>query len=277
MRAMRDGSPGDEMPGGRVAVAVMTTAALTGCGRLGFAYGHDGDAGALGYAAAVLADQPVAYWRLDETGATAADASGHGATGIYSGRIARGVAGALAGDPDAAVAFDDSTTDGIISVGASFDFSGTAAFTVEAWIKPSIVDNASRHVFTKQFRSDLTTKRGFAVLVRIPEDLVFERFADGAGRFATIHIAFDSEFHHVVATYDGAMMTLFVDGAIASQIPDDRPALAISNIATIGATIDQYNWFGGAIDEVAVYASALPPARVQAHFAAGSAPASAAR
>jgi uncharacterized repeat protein (TIGR01451 family) len=44
--------------------------------------------GALGYAAQILADQPLGYWRLDETsGTVAADASGNGHDGTISAGV----------------------------------------------------------------------------------------------------------------------------------------------------------------------------------------------
>ena len=75
-----------------VAGAVM----LTGCGRLGFEGprgGGTGEAASTAYAAVVLADQPLAYWRLDHKTDTAVDASGHGVAGVYGGGVALGVPG----------------------------------------------------------------------------------------------------------------------------------------------------------------------------------------
>jgi Concanavalin A-like lectin/glucanases superfamily/Fibronectin type III domain len=63
-----------------------------------------------GYSAAVLGDNPAAYWRLGEaTGTVAADATGQGATGTYFGTRTQNQAGGIFGDPDHAVTFDGST------------------------------------------------------------------------------------------------------------------------------------------------------------------------
>ncbi len=57
-----------------------------------------GRAAAPSYSASVLADSPLAYWRLGEaSGTTAADASGNGRTGSYLNTPTLGAAGALAG------------------------------------------------------------------------------------------------------------------------------------------------------------------------------------
>src|SRR5437763_16897142 len=59
------------------------------------------------YRASVLADHPVAYWRLSEaTGAVMADASGNGNDGAYAGTVTLGEPGALASQGDSAVGFD---------------------------------------------------------------------------------------------------------------------------------------------------------------------------
>src|SRR3989442_12331717 len=51
------------------------------------------------YRASVLADHPVAYWRLDEeTGTVMVDASGNGNDGAYAGAVTLGQPGALASD-----------------------------------------------------------------------------------------------------------------------------------------------------------------------------------
>src|SRR2546422_5200417 len=56
------------------------------------------------YRASVLADHPVAYWRLDEeTGTVMVDASGNGNDGAYAGAVTLGQPGALASDGGTAV------------------------------------------------------------------------------------------------------------------------------------------------------------------------------
>src|SRR5207253_1068179 len=87
------------------------------------------------YPAAVQADSPVAYWRLDEgTGTSAADAGPNSDTGTYSGGYTVALPGALR-DPSTAVDFNGST--GKVTAGVTGIPSGSSARTVEAWIKPN--------------------------------------------------------------------------------------------------------------------------------------------
>src|SRR4051794_151160 len=54
---------------------------------------------AVAYKTAVLADHPLAYYRLDESsGASAADSSGHGVTAAYQSGAQLGASGLLVGD-----------------------------------------------------------------------------------------------------------------------------------------------------------------------------------
>ena len=83
------------------------------------------------YAAAVLAQDPLAYWRFDESeGTTAYDYAG-GFNGTYNSNQTLGAAGALQGDSDTAVTFGGSS---YVAV-SGMNFSSSAV-TMLAWIKP---------------------------------------------------------------------------------------------------------------------------------------------
>src|SRR6478609_8595556 len=85
------------------------------------------------YSSTILSDSPLAYWRLGElSGSSAADASGNAHTGTYTGSVALGLAGAVAGDNDAAAKFDGSSAYVSLPV-----FSTLATWSVEAWVKPN--------------------------------------------------------------------------------------------------------------------------------------------
>src|SRR5215216_3175344 len=79
----------------------------------------------------VLADSTAGYWRLGETGTTAADETANANPGSYLGGATRGVQGALAGDLNTAARFDGS--DDRVNMGdpgsGLFDF-GSSDFSV---------------------------------------------------------------------------------------------------------------------------------------------------
>jgi concanavalin A-like lectin/glucanase superfamily protein len=62
------------------------------------------------YDAGILANSPVAYWKLNETtGTSAADSSGNGRTATYHGTCTLGVANGINGAADTAAEFDGSS------------------------------------------------------------------------------------------------------------------------------------------------------------------------
>jgi hypothetical protein len=77
---------------------------------------------------------------------------------------------------------------------------------------------------------------------------------------------------HLAGTYDGSHWTLFRNGVQVATATDPVGALPVNNGDwSIGST--GQGWadnFAGTIDEVAIYNSALTPARVQAHYAAAT-------
>lgn len=91
----------------------------------------------LAYREAVLAKNPVAYWRLGEsTGTVAADETGNGHDGTYVGNPVLGQPGAISDDPNSAVQFTGAS---YVEIPTSPDFSQPTSgngLTVEAWMRP---------------------------------------------------------------------------------------------------------------------------------------------
>ena len=78
------------------------------------------------------------------------------------------------------------------------------------------------------------------------------------------------QWTHLVGTYDGTTMRLYVNGALIGATPSgyvqntQRPLW----IATGRTESTPTFYLPGRVDEAAVYGSALSATRVQAHFAA---------
>jgi hypothetical protein len=216
------------------------------------------------YASAVLADGPVAYWRLGEKAGTsvARDETGkHDAQ--YDGCML-GAPGIVAGDTAASFAADASSI--VLPIG--LDFAGTAPFTIEAWINPAASQQVFRHAFT-QIWFDTKGRQGFLLLIDSGM-YAFERSVDGSNESRVVApvAARTGAFSHVVATYDGATMRLYVDGSTMGTSPDRRALPATDAPMYISASGTHQQVIKGVMDEVAVYDKALPEARVKAHFAA---------
>jgi hypothetical protein len=227
--------------------------------------------GSVAYSAAVLADSPVGWWRLNQaagtTGANSVlDSSGNTNHGTPAGGVTFGVAGALAaeldGTSDTAASFDGS--DDLVSVADSPSLAFTTTITVEAWVYPT----------SAGFREIVTKVNG---AFTTGWDLGFDasRFPvwhPRAGGFAGIMGANAlplNQWHHLVATCDGTNARLYVNGALAAGPTAFSGSLATSDALRI-ASHGSGNRFLGRIDEAAVYATALGAARAAAHYAAGT-------
>lgn len=112
------------------------------------------------YRDAVLADHPIAYFRLDErSGAIAHDSSGHHFDGVIGARVSRGRPGVI---PDAASSLgfnggDRSTKDDVVRVRGNAMFERAQQLTIEAWVVPDttkIVGNNSGDVTLAAYGND---------------------------------------------------------------------------------------------------------------------------
>ena len=224
---------------------------------------------AASYRDVVMSDTPVAYWRLGATpgATTVADEVGK-YPGTVHGGVTAGVAGALSGDT--AMRFDG--TSGVIDMGDVLGFTAHAPFSLEAWISPDVVDANFRDVVSKivghtnpdagllfdGYSFLLQSARGCHFVLCVSElDCASPRVvAPPTGTFT-----------HVVATYDGAVATIYFDGAVKLAQPFGAALVATTAHFFIGGEVAGGFW-QGVIDEVAVYDRALAPARVTAHFLA---------
>lgn len=214
------------------------------------------------YVQAVLADGPSLYYRLEET----SDGEAKDETGNHPGVYLVGGVHSVAGAFPGSSALGLSGTGGI-DPGDIFDFEGTTAFTLEAWLRPEEYDGEYRFLFHHDEQGDL--RQNYGIYVQRQSGLAFERYVDGAGHAAGVPPPPVGTWYHIVGVYTGAIIQLFVDGTLVGSALDDRAAKDKRSILRIGFA---YGSGGGALrgtlDEVAIYEKALGQDRVQAHFQA---------
>ena len=226
------------------------------------------DAGSV-YAATVLSDSPLAYWRVDEaSGTTAFDLSGNGNDATYTGNVTLGQSGALIGDPDTAVKLDGAS--GYIDVGNTFNFVGNAAYTLEIWAQPENINTSYQRLFSRE--NPTSPREGYLVFARVeyaadPSTFSMERWASNATDQCPQTTAITQVWHHFVATYDGSTSRIYLDGALTASQPAPIALNATSASLFIGASaFDSAAYFNGLVDEVAVYGAALSATRIAAHY-----------
>ncbi|NEO95370.1 MAG: hypothetical protein F6K56_36365, partial [Moorea sp. SIO3G5] len=216
----------------------------------------------------VLADQPVAYWRLDETTSiTAVDSSGNGFNGTYRNGVIQGVPGVsgTAGEFDGN---NDAVDVGIIAPGSALDISNKS-FTVEAWVKPNELKEQSYvGIHPSNNRND---GDGDSLYFRVTSNGSV-RFGDFPDDLETLNNVIEPDtWYHIVATYDQSSdrNTIFVNGKRVTgndqgAFEGQDPRFLIGAWRNIG---DQA--FNGVIDEVAVYDKALSRESITSHFLLG--------
>jgi hypothetical protein len=225
--------------------------------------------GGLAYRAAVLADKPVAYWRLGEAAGTlATDETGNGHTARYEGTCRLGAAGAIAGDPNGAVELDG-TSCGLTGPTA-VDFTGTAPFTFELWVRTTNLDTTNKMIFSKG-ASNAAGYQAISMMVNGARGIAFERYVDGVLVFAGAAIAAlpAGLYTHVVAVYDGASLALWMNGVLVATSPDARSQPSKDAPVRLGMDFPGKGHLAGTLDEVAIYATALPAERIAVHHARG--------
>jgi hypothetical protein len=218
------------------------------------------------YAATVIADRPVSYWRLGETSGTIAGDQTVANPGTYEGPPTLGAASLLGTDTaDAAVAFDGAGDDVRVGQSGSLDIGG--AITLEAFVKPTSLPAAGsfRQIVAKtgSYALDLN---GSALELTLYQLGVARRLQAPAGTILA------GRAYHVAGTFDGATERLYVNGRqVASAALSGATDVTIDGLR-IGSWDGTQQFFAGTIDEAAVYSKALSAAQVAAHFAAAQLP-----
>ena len=244
------------------------------------------------YPQAVLAANPVGYWRLDESPDDGAGNNGvvaHDYWGGYNGIYTNSEI-ALTGYPSTPPDTDTAARFGNIATADSFAgqipipgfaTNGNAAFSIEAWVAGP-AQSADGGIITKgtgaggeQFNLD--TGAGSNHSFRF-----FVRDAAGGVHLANGTVAPDGNWHHLVGVCDelNSNVLLYVDGVLngSASIAPGAGIQASANPMSIGsrqgAATGSYNQqFLGEIDEVAVFNVALTAAQIRTqYYAAGIAP-----
>jgi len=222
------------------------------------------------YAKAILADTPVSYWRLGESGASATDYSGSN-NGSLLGSVTPGQAGALA-DGNKAMRFNglDGTNIRVPNSSGLAAINASTGFAMETWVNPqtSVLPSGYRlfYSFPDQPASYLGLYNGGSGL-RVVVALVINGTQRSFVAGPTLSVG---TWYHVAATYDGAALTLYINGSAVGQLTGLSGPVSIGNGGVMlgGYPISggQYS-FDGVLDEPAIYAHSLTPGQIASHYA----------
>jgi hypothetical protein len=227
------------------------------------------------YSAVVLPDNPIHYYRFEESDPLFESATDLGTPGGNAGTFTGGI---TLGHPSSNAALGNAARfDG--AAGTFVDlglFHPGNEVTVEAWVNLSAAApvgtfHAAVARWDGSYEIDIATDERANFVVR--------NETNAFGLAGSNSIIDRERWHHLVGVFSGGTATVYLDGVAGTQTANIGGNLQNAGPAPdrvlIGGTrsgsVASFN-FNGLIDEVAIYNYALPPARIQAHFNAGSPP-----
>jgi hypothetical protein len=211
------------------------------------------------YDQVILADNPSNYWRLNEaSGLTAVDSVG-GANGTISGGVTLNQPGVLV-DGGKAMAFD-----GTGKIQTATPLTVPVTTTIEFWMKA--LGNSAAFTVTL----DEIDQLGAIGIRQNDGNGILQISVDykAGSPFFGGRFVFDNKWHHVVVTMNGVTVSLYVDGVLDTSAAIANVAVTSKvTLGTSGRAQPVAYWLNGLLDEVALYAVALTPAQVLAHYQA---------
>lgn len=229
-----------------------------------------------GYANTVLSDNPLAYWRLgDASGVTpTARDEQEGIDGTYSGSPSYGVAGALNSDANSAVAFNGGS---LIDLAEPISF-GSSDFAIEAWFNTASA-STDQQIWESDYTGTPSQPQDVSLALASGKAQFKVEDANGTSALVTSSSTYnDGAWHYIAAVRNGSTFTLYVDGISVGSTSQTLGNVDVSgSIPRIGdgqhttSNTHDGHFFGGSLDEIAVYTNALTSAQVTSHYGAGNA------
>lgn len=223
-----------------------------------------GGRAAMGYRELVLTDGAIAYWPFDDpVGSTTARDIAGGHTGAVTADVTFGQAGPL-NDGSAAALFDGDSGKVTVANGA---WLRPSALTLEAWAYPTDAAGAD-HEIAGSLSSSGAGSAGFQISRRSDDTWMFTVGAMYALTSVRAGVVTINAWNHVVGTWDGAAVRLYVNGALVGA--------PVAAVLTLDTTIDfkigvlsytNGEYFAGFLKGLSYSPAALSLAQIQAHYA----------
>src|SRR5205823_84091 len=213
----------------------------------------------------VLTDHPSGFWRLGDAAGSgsAADASGNGLAGAVDPGVILGQPGAIGGDT--AVTFPGSGPAIVVPASAVLDLAN--AVSVEAWVRPTL-SGQNGGIYEKTVNGWVNSQ----YMLFLEAGVAKFRVRTTSGALLPVDgptLALNT-WSHVVGTFDGSALRLYVNGALVATSAAAGPLNSGSGPSFLGRLGQSLYPFQGSIDEVAVFSAALSPDRVRAHYLGGA-------
>ena len=200
----------------------------------------------------------VSFWRLNEASGTIANDTRDVADGTYVSGPTLNVTGIQSSDSDPAASFDGTNDHVSVTPVAALNMTGGTA--LEAWIKPDALQGS---IIRRNNSYELRANSDGSVLFRVWIAGNVQSLSSGAGEVTT------GTPQHVVGTYDGTNMRIYVDGAQVASRAQSGAMTHGSNTLYLGFNDFSSTYFDGVLDDIAIYAGALAATTVAQHYSSG--------
>lgn len=218
------------------------------------------------YQPTVLADAPIRFYRLKETsGTTANDLGSQALNGTINGTVTLNQASLILNDATGRSMLLDGST-GYITAATTGLPTGASPWTIEAWINMPTVPHSGLHSIVEF--GNPASGQAAALFIDASGNICVNTYISNKITGLT---AANGTTYHCVASYDGAKLHLYINGNEQASALLCTPAISLTYcyIGTEDSPRDDF--YGGYVQEVALYSSALSLARIQAHYAMGTA------
>jgi hypothetical protein len=222
------------------------------------------------FEAAIVGDQPEAWWRLDDPPGTTvmADAMGRH-DGTYTGTVLLGGPGAIPGSPSTAASFDG-TGYGTVPFSAALN---APSFTMECWARTTnladMMSPASTHYLNKGcyfLSGEPAPGQWTAVYGSAGSDYVVISSTPAAT------MASNAWTHLVVTVDSGTFLRFYINGqwdrTAYFDLEHNSGGPLLVGARGVSSSVAADFFWKGQVDEVAVYTNRLSLAQIQAHYAA---------
>ena len=243
-----------------------------------------------GYAAIIAADNPVAYYRLNEptNSTTAVDAVGS-FDGTYNnslGPIDWGIPTVIPGDTNLGVELQDTNTasgfGGVVDIPYALELNPYGTWSFEGWFQPILQDGLYRTVCSSMYNSNYSSAVFGWLIYQTPGSAFALVTFNGTGGPATFGVDTNNAplklktWYHLAIVDNGATIQLYINGApsanaqgpAAQFIPDGvngDPGVGAAQ-SVLGQRSDlAFNGFNGGVSEVAFYNYPLTQSQITAH------------
>jgi hypothetical protein len=232
------------------------------------------------YTALVAASDPLAYYKLNDTSTTMTDSGPHGVSGVYGSGVHHGGAPLTSADnasssfPGGAPGENIPANTGTTAANSIFN-SASTSLTVEAWI------NMAKYNSTNTYVPVVSYGRGgigsvWALQITPQSTLAFYfKVNGGRGSYLIESLQLlPAQVYQVVATYNGSTASVYINGELATSISASG-SLNYSGyppqygLTMGGAAGSNSPVFGGTINDVSIFPSALSASTIENHYVAG--------